>query len=75
MFGALCLKNFRSPQNFRSLQDFGSLMMLLYSTIHLTIKMKTLMQVRMKHWYCYLKRVMGLDKDDDVFGNNPFVIL
>gem|GEM_PF-1997945 len=37
--------------------------------------MKTLMQVRMKHWYCYLKRVMGFDKDDDVFGNNPFVIL
>lgn len=32
------------------------------------------MKVRLKHWYCYLKRVMGFDKDDDVF-NNPFVIL
>lgn len=32
------------------------------------------MKVRWKHWYCYLKRLLGLDKDDDVF-NNPFVIL
>jgi len=64
MFGALCFKNFRS------LQDFGSFIL-----NHLTIKMQQLMKVRMKHWYCYLKRWMGLDKDDDVFGNNPFVIL
>ena len=32
------------------------------------------MKVRLKHWYCYLKKVMGWEKDDDVFGNNPFVI-
>lgn len=35
------------------------------------------MKVRLEHWYCYLKRLLGWDKDDDdddVF-DNPFVIL
>ncbi len=32
------------------------------------------MKVRMKHWYCCLKKWMGWYKDDDVF-DNPFVIL
>lgn len=32
------------------------------------------MKLRLKHWYCYLKRLLGLDKDDDVF-DNPFLIL
>lgn len=31
------------------------------------------MKVRWKHWYCYLKKLLGWDKDDDVF-DNPFVI-
>lgn len=44
------------------------------SSIHLTVKMKMLMKVRWKHWYCYLKKLLGLDRDDDVF-DNPFVIL
>lgn len=32
------------------------------------------MQVRLKHWYCYLKKLLKLDKDDDIFGDNPYLI-
>jgi hypothetical protein len=28
----------------------------------------------LKHWYCYLKKLLGFDKDDDVFYD-PFSIL
>jgi hypothetical protein len=32
------------------------------------------MKLRWKHWYCYLKKILGWDKDDDDVFDNPFVI-
>ena len=31
------------------------------------------MKMKLKHWYCYLKKLLGLDKDNDLF-NNPYAI-
>jgi len=31
------------------------------------------MKQKIKHWYCYLKKLLGFNKDDDWF-NNPFII-
>jgi len=31
------------------------------------------MKKRLQHWYCYLKQILGLHKDD-YWDNNPFVI-
>lgn len=32
------------------------------------------MQVRLKHLYCYFKKILGLKKDD-YWDDNPFVVL
>ncbi len=32
------------------------------------------MKMKLKHWYCCLKKLLGFDKDKDVF-DNPYAIL
>lgn len=32
------------------------------------------MVTKIKHWYCYLKKILGFNKDDD-WENNPMIIL